>query len=308
MLSFLVKFYAYLPLAWVRGLGRMLGWAIYGLDGRYRDRVQANLFIAGQTSKQIRAAAISGVGAGLAESPWVWGYSPQQLMPWIVCEQKELLVELRKSIQPVIFLTPHLGSFEMTARFLAAYLPITVLYKEPAADNLKAFMAKIRNADNLTAVPANLGGVKTMLKALKNGQAIGMLPDQVPTAGEGVWTAFFERPAYTMTLPERLAKNTGARVVIVVGTPLKLSAKAKAFWRFELEEMLEAPSPENINRQFEKIISKYPELYLWGYNRYKRPPGAPEAPTNISPISSMGIKGSSTEVHPLSTPAKQQDV
>ena len=287
MLVGLVKLYAHLPLPWVRVLGRLLGWAIYGLDKRYRSRVRENLALAGQTSSKVRNAAIAGVGAGLAEAPWVWGYSPAQLKPWIACAQIDLLDALAQGPRPVLFLTPHLGSFEMTARFLAAYLPITVLYKEPSAVNLKTFMAKIRNAPNLSAVPANLGGVKTMLKALKNGQAVGILPDQVPTAGEGVWTAFFSQPAYTMTLPQRLALTTKARVVIVIGTPLAPRSGAQAYWRFELEEMHETPSPENINLRFERIILKHPQLYLWGYNRYKRPPGAPQAPFQSQPESTI---------------------
>jgi Kdo2-lipid IVA lauroyltransferase/acyltransferase len=283
MLTRLVKLYSRIPLPWVRQFGRLLGWAIHGMDKRYRSRIQENLSIAGQTSPKIRNAAIAGVGAGLAEAPWVWGYTPEQLKQWILCEQTDLLGELAKGPRPVVFLTPHLGSFEMTARFLAAYLHITVLYKEPEAVGLKTFMANIRNAENLSAVPANLGGVKTMLKALRAGQAIGILPDQVPSAGEGRWVPFFSRPAYTMTLPERLAAATNARVVIVVGTPLQNQPKEKAYWRFELDEMLETPSPENINKKFETIILNRPELYLWGYNRYKRPAGAPAAPAQAFP-------------------------
>jgi KDO2-lipid IV(A) lauroyltransferase len=286
MLTRLVKLYSRLPLPWVRQFGRLLGWAIHGLDKRYRSRIQENLSIAGQTSPKIRSAAIAGVGAGLAEAPWVWGYTPAQLKQWIICEQTDLLCELAKGPRPVVFLTPHLGSFEMTARFLAAYLHITVLYKEPEAAGLKSFMSNIRNAENLSAVPANLGGVKTMLKALKAGRAIGILPDQVPSAGEGRWVPFFSRPAYTMTLPERLARATNARVVIVVGTPLQKQSTGVAYWRFELDEMLETPRPENINKKFEKIILNRPELYLWGYNRYKRPTGAPEAPAQALPSTS----------------------
>jgi Kdo2-lipid IVA lauroyltransferase/acyltransferase len=275
MLFFLVRLYARLPLALVRTLGRALGWIIYLTDRRYRHRLLLNLSIAKQTGTRVKTSAIAGVGLGLAEAPWVWGYTPAELKPWIRCEQKDLLAELAQAKQPVLFLTPHLGSFEMTAKFLAAYLPITVLYKEPHAKNLRAFMAKIRNADNLLAVPANLGGVKTMLKALKAGEAVGILPDQVPKSGEGRWANFFGEPAFTMTLPEKLVKAGKARVVFVVGTPLNEPAHPELKWQFELEEMHEAPSAEHINQRLEAIILRHPDLYLWGYNRYKRPNGVP---------------------------------
>jgi Kdo2-lipid IVA lauroyltransferase/acyltransferase len=290
MLFFLVRLYARLPLAVVRALGRALGWVIYLADRRYRHRLLLNLSIAKQTGAAIKTAAIAGVGQALAEAPWVWGYSPAQLKPWIHCEQKDLLVELAQAKQPVLFLTPHLGSFEMTAKFLAAYLPITVLYKEPHAKTLRAFMANIRNADNLLAVPANLGGVKTMLKALRAGEAVGILPDQVPKSGEGRWANFFGEPAFTMTLPEKLAKAGQARVVIVIGTPLTERARPALKWQFELEEMHEAPTAEHINQRLEAIILRHPELYLWGYNRYKRPNGV--APPNPEPAE-LGLTKSS---------------
>jgi Kdo2-lipid IVA lauroyltransferase/acyltransferase len=306
MLTRLVQLYALLPLSWVRAFGRLLGWLIYALDKRYRMRIHENLAIAAQASPQVRKAAIAGVGAGLAEAPWVWAYTPLQLKAWIQCDQTDLLNDLAKGQRPVVFLTPHLGSFEMTAKFLAAYLKITVLYKEPDAAALKPFMAKIRNAPNLNAAPASLGGVKTMLKALKAGQAVGILPDQVPRAGDGKWVPFFSQYAYTMTLPERLALTTQARVVIVVGTPVNIDPTSapmrstKTYWRFELEEMTENPSPENINKRLEKVILTRPELYLWGYNRYKRPAGAPAAPAAESdPLSTTRLSA---------TRAKARDV
>src|SRR3989304_3853829 len=57
--------------------------------------------------------------------------------------------------------------------------------------------------------------VRAMLRALHKGEAIGILPDQVPGIGEGEWTEFFGRPAYTMTLVTRFAQNTGAPVLFV---------------------------------------------------------------------------------------------
>jgi Kdo2-lipid IVA lauroyltransferase/acyltransferase len=223
------------------------------------------------------------VGAGLAEAPWVWGQRPQALMQKVLCEQDRLLHELATAGRPVLFLTPHLGSFEVTARAFAAHGRITVLYREPTSALLKSFMAKARQTDNMKAAPAKLGGIKTMLKALRAGEAVGILPDQVPSAGEGEWIAFFGKPAYTMVLPQRLASTTQARVVLAVGIPLSRAEGRLTghYWRLHLEEMLEAPSPENINKRFEQLILSMPHLYLWGYNRYKHPAGAPLPPGGL---------------------------
>src|SRR5258708_9307059 len=66
----------------------------------------------------------------------------------------------------------------------------------------------------MKSVPADLRGVRAMLKALRRGEAIGVLPDQVPGIGEGEWVEFFGKPAYTMTLVGRISEQTGAPALL----------------------------------------------------------------------------------------------
>jgi KDO2-lipid IV(A) lauroyltransferase len=105
---------------------------------------------------------------------------------------------------------------------------------------------------------------------------IGMLPDQVPSGGEGVWADFFNRPAYTMTLPIRLAQATDAPIVWV------LAIRTQAGWHLEFvqwrsdQEFVHTPLEEVVsamNRGLELQIARAPEQYLWAYNRYKVPKG-----------------------------------
>ncbi len=98
---------------------------------------------------------------------------------------------------------------------MRAMAPITVLYKAPRRDDLHQLLKVARTHPNMTPVPADTGGVRALLRALKRGEAIGILPDQVPSAGDGVWAPFFGRPAFTMTLPARLAEKTGAPVYVL---------------------------------------------------------------------------------------------
>jgi KDO2-lipid IV(A) lauroyltransferase len=92
--------------------------------------------------------------------------------------------------QGVIILTPHIGSFELGARAYGSVAPITVLYKAPRRADLHELLKVARTHPNITPVPADTGGVRAMLRALKRGEAIGILPDQVPSAGDGVWAPF----------------------------------------------------------------------------------------------------------------------
>jgi KDO2-lipid IV(A) lauroyltransferase len=121
--------------------------------------------------------------------------------------------------------------------------------------------------------------VRRLLKALKTGEAVGMLPDQVPGKGEGLWLPFFGRPAYTMTLAARLAE-TGATVLMAYAERLHYGAgyHLKLFpLRHELSGDL-ANRAAQLNRELEQLIRECPEQYLWGYNRYKVPAGAEPPP------------------------------
>lgn len=270
---FLIKIFHLLPLSWVRALGRLMGVLIYRIDPRYRRLMIENLAGAGCDQEHIRLQAIRAIGANLAEGPWIWGSKPHNLIELIDCPQINELRQFAQAGQPVLFLTPHLGSFEAAARFYGSLGPLTALYREPHNPWMRTLMAKVRATAGLKTAPANFAGVKAMLKALRAGEAVGILPDQVPGNGEGVWTEFFGKPAYTMVLPQKLAAATQAKVIILICLP-----RPKGRWLIHFEQMTEAPSPENINRRFEKLILRFPVSYLWGYNRYKHPTGAPFPP------------------------------
>src|SRR6185312_9603213 len=179
----------------------------------------------------------------------------------------------------VIFLTPHLGCFEITAQAVARYTPLTVLYRPPRKSALKPLMENARARHNLELAPANLAGVRMLFKALKKNGVIGLLPDQVPQLGEGIWANFFGAPAYTMTLPAKLHQMTGAPIILTYAE--RLPRSRGYMMRFvPFEETLSggaAEQAEAINAAMEKLIAHCPAQYFWSYKRYKRPSGV-EAP------------------------------
>ncbi|PZP68291.1 MAG: lysophospholipid acyltransferase family protein, partial [Delftia acidovorans] len=111
------------------------------------------------------------------------------------------------------------------------------------------------------------------IKALRKGMAVGLLPDQVPPEGQGVWSPFFGRDAYTMTLAARLALQTGAAVIVARCERLSWG-RGYALYLEELpvplSENLEA-AVQQINEAMEHTIRQCPQQYLWGYARYKQP-------------------------------------
>ncbi|HYN59833.1 MAG TPA: lysophospholipid acyltransferase family protein, partial [Rubrivivax sp.] len=128
--------------------------------------------------------------------------------------------------------------------------------------------------------PATLGGVRQMMRALRRGEAVGLLPDQVPPQGMGVWADFFGRPAYTMTLAARLALQSGAPIVLAWcerlpqgrGFHLRLSRLAEPLPMQDADgQTLQQAQAATINRAMQQLIMQCPQQYLWGYNRYKGP-------------------------------------
>jgi KDO2-lipid IV(A) lauroyltransferase len=278
---FLLRLVARLPLPLLHVVGAVLGWAVYLLSPRYRRMIVRNLDIAGLNSTRLRWAVVSETGKGALEIPAIW-LRPHRQAAALVVEALgwEHIENAARAGGGIIMLTPHLGCWEVSGQYISSRLPITVMYSPPNMRSLEPLMQAGRNrGEAMKSVPADMRGVRAMLKALKRGEAIGILPDQVPGVGEGEWVEFFGKPAYTMTLVGRLAEQTGAPVLLCYSERLPWGRG----YRFTVEPMLPPRPPESpvraLNRSLEQLIRRCPEQYLWSYNRYKvpagvRPPGA----------------------------------
>lgn len=258
-----------LPLSWLHAVGALAGRLTLRFSRRFFDKSARNLQAAGLPVQPLAQASAAQAGRAAAETPWVWFASDAQIRRRVRLEGLELLQAARNKRQGVILLTPHLGSFEVAARALAFSDPITVLYKPPKAQAGRVLVEQGRSQPSVRLAPANAIGVRRLLRALRQGEAIGVLPDQVPTNGEGAWAPFFGHPAYTMTLPQRLAELTGAQVLLAHGERL---AGGRG-WVVRIEPFDGPPTPEAINQAMESLIRRFPEQYYWGYNRYREPPG-----------------------------------
>lgn len=271
-MTLLFRFLARLPLWLLHGVGWLLGWLVFGLSSVYRQRFLVNARLAGRSAAQWRAA-VGQAGCLVAETPRLWLGRPVPLL-WAGAEHIEAALALGRGI---VFLTPHLGCFEITAQAYAqrfgARQPMTVLFRTPRKPWLRELVARARNRPGLQAVPTTLAGVKQMIKALRQGQSVGLLPDQVPPQGQGVWVPFFGRPAYTMTLSARLAQQTGATILVAWGERLHWGQG----YRIHVQPLGQAVPADLheaatvINRAMEQLIAECPQQYLWGYARYKQP-------------------------------------
>ena len=262
------------PLRTAQALGAALARLAFALSARERRRLAENLRRAGYDDPQLRAAAIAEAGKTLLEMPWLWMRPQAEIVKLVrAVEGEDYVRKVHEQGTGIIYLTPHLGCFEVAAQYAASYAPITAMYRPPKQSVLEPLIRAGRARGNVRLATADMKGVFTVLRALKSGGWVGILPDQVPGKGEGEWTEFFGHPAYTMTLVHRLQESTGAAVVLAFCERLPRGEG----YRIHLEplpprEPGESPTRQ-LNRALEKLIRKCPAQYLWSYNRYKVPAG-----------------------------------
>ena len=272
-LAFRLKLLSTLPLCIVHFLGAALGWVSYLSYKKYANLINTNLRLSKLKKDKVSFKKtlhrnISETGKAFLETFAIWFRDYSKLKNWYQgCTGWEHVDSALAKGKGIIFLTPHLGCFEITSLYYGQFQPITVLFRPPRQNWLMPLISQGRQRGQVSLAPANAQGVKLLLQALKRGEAIGILPDQAPHEGEGEWAPFFGRPAYTMTLASKLAEKSGAQVLMAFGERLKNGRG----YHIHIKPIKEGGinSPELLNQEIEKAIAQCPSQYMWVYDRYK---------------------------------------
>jgi len=275
----LLRFAARWPLRVLHAVGTVLGWVVYGMSPTYRRNLRANLALAGYSDSRTRRDAIAAAGRMVAELPALW-FRPQEEVAALVkrVEGAEAAFAAMARRRPLLFLAPHMGAFELTSQYASLQVPITVLYRSPKMTWLEPAMKEGRARGRVRLAPADVSGVRELMAALKRGEAAGFLPDQVPGEGEGEWAEFFGRPAYTMTLAAKLVDRAGLDCFLAYARRLPRGGGYELVLRPLPPKLAGESATRRLNRAIEGLVRECPGQYLWGYNRYKRPSGAPPPP------------------------------
>jgi Kdo2-lipid IVA lauroyltransferase/acyltransferase len=269
------------PLWLLQLCGGMLGWLTYAISPTYRQRFNANAAQAGVTRAAVRPA-IAHAGRVLLEMPYLWlRPANARIAPAPSLHGTECVEAAYARGRGIVYLTPHMGCFEIAAQAIAEHYsprhgPITVLYRPARKAMLRDLMDNTRARPGVVTAPATLAGVRQLMRALRRGESVGLLPDQVPPDGMGVWAPFFGKPAYTMTLAARLVQQTGAVPLLVWGERLPAGRGFRVHFQPFDEALPADPQAQEqaagvINRAMERLILQCPQQYLWGYHRYKQP-------------------------------------
>lgn len=271
MLTLLSKCLSLLPLPLIHRLGSILGWLLHLCTPQAAKLQRSNLLQSGLCSTQAQLqktlrSNIAETGKAILETLAIWQWPQQKALSYVqTCSNWHLVDDALAKGKGLIFLTPHLGCFEITSIYYASKHPITVLFRPPKKSWLSPLIDTGRAKGQVKLAPANAQGVRMLMQALKRGEAIGILPDQIPAAGEGEWADFFGKPAYTMTLASKIAEKTGAAVIMAFGERL---AKGRGY-KIHLTAVNSIATTSLLNQAIAQQIQQKPEQYLWRYHRFK---------------------------------------
>lgn len=282
MLSYILKPLSLLSLPALHKLGAGLGWVLFHTLPKVKAETKNNMLQSGLFDDDIDQAVrdyFTFYGQSILEVPYIWQCNNHKIERLIDVRHEWDSIKANVNHEKgIIFLTLHMGCFEVTSLHYGLNQKITVLYREPKQQSVQKVMESGRKRKNVALAPANAKGVRMLFQALKRGEAIGILPDQVPKAGEGEWSDFFNKPAYTMTLVSKLAKKTGASVVIGFAERLK-DGKGFALHFSELDKGA-VDTPALLNKAVEAQVKAKPEQYIWSYRRFKSSRKSKPLPTS----------------------------
>lgn len=279
----LLYLFAGLPLWLSHAMGSLLGRVGNRVNNevRYAARINIRLCLpelsAQQQRRLVRRYMIE-TGKTLFETSALWLWSGRRILRLVrAVSGEELVSEARQAGKGVIFAMPHLGAWEMAALYCSSRYPMTTLYRPPHMQAMDTVIRQGRERFGATLMPTDNRGVKALLTALSRGETIGILPDQEPAQGQGVFAPFFGIPSYSMSLLSRLAHKTDA--VVVFAYAERLSRGRGYHIHFlpapaDIESPVLETSVAAVNAGVEQCIQACPQQYQWGYRRFKtRPEG-----------------------------------
>ncbi len=268
-----------------RNIGRALGCCAYLANTRLYKTSLTNIQLCfpelgAQGCKDLARHSLIHTGMTLAECGPVWRWPVDKIMREIQdIEGLDLIQDSRNLGLGVILIGPHHGNWELMGLYLSTLGACSQLYQAPKHKDLDALLYAARSRGGAKMHPANNRGVAALLTALRQGEMVGILPDQIPVAGGGEFTSFFGNDAYTMTLIPRLIQKTGAKAFLTYAKRID-----KGFKIIIKEPNLDIYAKHmqtsllGLSKTIEATVKDEPEQYQWEYKRFRYQPEGKQEP------------------------------
>ena len=185
----------------------------------------------------------------------------------------ELIAQSLKVKRPVILAVPHLGNWEFFWHWLQFNYPLCGMYQPAKFSGVNQLVLQARSRFGGELFATDQKGILGLMRALKQGKVMMILPDQAPREGAGIYSPFFGHPAYTMTLLHKFIAKTGAQLLF--GACLRDASNSQFTIhveapKFDFENLNLDEFNRAMNGQIEMLINQWPDQYQWSYKRFKR--------------------------------------
>ena len=274
-----------LSLAAIQRLGRTVGEVVYLFGGSPKRITRSNLEVcfpdmSESERRQLTRASLRQTGCYATELGIAWCPGDARWKELIVDVQGfEAIDDARSQRRAILFLVPHYGSWELLSLYLGGRFPLTVLYERPRYPLVESIALQGRTRTGCRLMANDLSGLRALYGGLRDGEAVGLLPDQVPPVRSGEYAPFFGRDALTMTLAHRLIEKFEPCVVLCYAERL---ANGRGF-RLGFERLPDVESARDsqeslaaMNKAIERVAVRDPSQYQWEYRRFRRPRDASE--------------------------------
>ena len=276
----LMRALRFLPLPVLRGLGAVLGGLLYAVVASRRRVASTNLALCfPHWSEAQRAQAVRDHFRVFAQAwldrSWLWHGSPD-----LVRRRVRLLgdlSDLQNAHQPVVVFAPHFVGLDVGWTMLALSVDraFTTIYTQQSNERVDRWVERGRSRWGRVRLFRREAGVKTIISALRQGEALYLLPDMNFGTEESVFVPFYGVSAATVPSLSRFAQLGRARVVPVITrlTPEGYDVEVLPAWDDYPTGDTRADTA-TMNRRLEQMIDTIPTQYYWVHQRFKsRPPG-----------------------------------
>ena len=285
LIRLLLRCLSLLPLSWLHRLAVPIAWLLRNSSSRRRRVVETNLercypdLSEAQRATRLRRVFRHYAATALELGALRYWPVPRLLNRITEVHGLEHLLKARASGRSVILAAPHFGGWEWLSFHMAQQMPLAVMFKPTGKDSVDNWLISLRSRGQAQVLPTTPRGMRQMVKALRAGTAVGILPDQEPSLGEGCWAPFMGQTALTGVLLPRLAARTDATVLFCVarrldngrGFAVHILAAPEGIHSDDMDQATAA-----CNRGVEACIELDPAQYLWTYKRFRhQPDGSP---------------------------------
>lgn len=281
MLAF-TRLASYVPLALSQSVGAGLGWLVDHTRSKRCRVAGTNIaacfpHLSPGAQRALRRQVLMQNAMFMCELPAAWFRSrPYWLKRLDTSAFDSLATDLLARGRGLIIALPHLGNWELGIHGFGVLGAFTALYRPPRTRALEPLLRGGRERSDVRMAPTGSSGLRTILKTLKDGKAVVILPDQAPGRDQAgsVYAPFFGVPALTMTFLSQLARRTGASVAFTCFE--RLPGGRFTVRCFEADAAIASEDPVQaataLNAGVERCVRLRPEQYQWTYKRFRRPP------------------------------------